>query len=220
MFSKLRGSSEIAEIHIGGVSLKVFPGVFSPEIFFESQWFAEKIAEIAKDKHLLEIGPGTGIIGLFCARNGATVTAIDINEHAVENTEINFRDNHLPVDVRQGSVYEPLMPDEKFDVIVWNHPFNKTSRQDTDPFFQSVFDYQYEALKAYVSEGRKHISEGGKLLLGTSSIADLEEIQKIALDNQYDLVLIDKIDRPTEVDGSPVDFRLYQFVPKATTSET
>ena len=33
--------------------------------------------------------PGTGIIAVFCAFNGAKVTATDINPHAVENCKLN-----------------------------------------------------------------------------------------------------------------------------------
>ncbi len=212
MFLTLRGSSDIIETQIGGAKIKILPGVFSPEIFFESRWFAEKIAELAEGKRLLEIGPGTGIIGLFSAIRGAEVTAVDINEDAIKNTKINFDNNNLPVDVRAGSVFEPIGEEEKYDFIFWNHPFNKTSQQDTDPFLKSVFDYEYKNLESYISKGGSHLAKGGRLLLGTSNIADLKEIEEIAAKHNYDFVLVDKIDRQTEVDGTSTDFRIYEFV--------
>jgi release factor glutamine methyltransferase len=214
MFQTLRGSSEITETEIDGVRLKVLPDVFSPEIFFESRWFAERIATLAENKKLLEIGPGTGITSLFAALKGSQVTAVDVNEKAIENTKINFAEHDLVVDARLGSVYEPLEETEKFDVIFWNHPFNKTSQQDTDPFLKSVFDFEYKHLEAYISEGGKHLLSQGKLLLGTSNIADLKEIEEIAEKHGYDFVLVDKVDRQTEVDGSDTDFRIYEFIPK------
>jgi methylase of polypeptide subunit release factors len=213
MFSKLRGSPEVTEVEIDGVRLKVFPGVFSPEIFFESQWFAEKIATLTEGRKLLEIGPGTGIIGLFSALKGAEVTAVDVNEKAIENTELNFAEHGLVVDARLGSVYEPLDSSEQYDIIFWNHPFNKTSQEDSDPFLKSVFDYEYKHLETYISEGGRHLAEKGRLLLGTSSIANLKEIEEIANKHGYHFVLVDKIDRETEVDGSAIDFRIYEFVP-------
>lgn len=161
MFLTLKGSPDVTETEIDGIRLKILPNVFSPEIFFESRWFAEKMATLAAGKKLLEIGPGTGIIGLFAALKGAEVTAVDVNEVAIENTKINFEAHNLSVDARQGSVYEPLGEDEKFDVIFWNHPFNKTSQQDTDPFLKSVFDFKYEHLETYIAEGRKHLAPGG-----------------------------------------------------------
>lgn len=212
MFSGLRGSSEIIDIEIDGMNVKILPGVFSPEIFFESKWFAEKVAQLASGKSLLEIGPGTGIIGLIAARKGAEVTAVDINENAIENTKLNFGENGLMVDARLGSVYEPLNGSEKFDLIFWNHPFNKTEQLDTDPFLKSVFDYKYENTEAYISESRKHLSTNGRIFLGTSNIADLSEIEDIAAKYNYDFVLIEKVDRKTEVDGSDTDFRMYEFV--------
>lgn len=211
MFFKLRGSPEVVEVKINGIKIRVLPDVFSPAIFFESKWYAEKIATMVKGKKLLEIGPGTGIVGLFSALNGATVTAIDINDKAVENTKINFGLYNLPIDVRLGNVYEPLKRSEKFDFIFWNHPFNKTSINDTDKFFKSVFDFEYQYLRVYIGGARKHLLKNGKLLLGTSNIADLEEIRFIADEYKFDFILVDKIDRFTEVDDSSVDFRIYEF---------
>jgi methylase of polypeptide subunit release factors len=212
MFGKLRGSPDIKEAEVNGINIKILPGVFSPEIFFESRWFAEKISKIAAGKRLLEIGPGTGIIGLSAANNGAEVTVVDVNEDAVKNTRLNFVDHGLNVDAYLGSVYEPLDISKKHDVIFWNHPFNKTEQMDTDSFLKSVFDYQYEHLETYIREGGKYLSSEGRLLLGTSNIADLDEIKELANKYDYDFVLIDKIDRPTEVDGSSVDFRIYEFI--------
>jgi 16S rRNA G1207 methylase RsmC len=215
MFSTLKGSSEITETEIDGVRLKILPNVFSPEIFFESQWFARKVSDLAAGKRLLEVGSGTGIISLFAALKGSQVTAVDVNEKAIENTKLNFAEQNLPVDARLGSVYEPLKETEQYEVIFWNHPFNKTSQNDTDLFLKSVFDYEYKHLETYIAEGGKHLSPGGKLLLGTSNIADLKEIERIAAKYNYDFVLVDKIDRQTEVDGSNTDFRIYQFVLKS-----
>jgi methylase of polypeptide subunit release factors len=216
MFLKLKGSPEIVETEIDGIRIKILPGVFSPEIFFESRWFAEKVAKLAEGKRLLEIGPGTGVIGLFAALKGAEVTVVDVNEDAVKNTQINFAEHSLNVDARQGSVYEPLEASERYDVIFWNHPFNKTSQEDTDPFLKSVFDYQYKHLKTYIAEGGDHLLSQGRLLLGTSNIADLSEIEEIAQKYGYNFVLVDKIDRQTEVDGSAIDFRIYEFVRAGT----
>jgi release factor glutamine methyltransferase len=214
MFLTLKGSPEVREVEIEGVHLKVLPDVFSPEIFFESRWFAERVAVLAQGKRLLEVGPGTGIIGLFAALKGAKVTAVDVNEKAIENTRINFEENGLSVDARLGSVYGPLGSEEQYDVIFWNHPFNKTSQQDTDPFLKSVFDFEYIHLDAYIAEARTHLFPTGKLLLGTSNIADLTEIADIASKYGYDFVLVDKVDTETEVDGSDTDFRIYEFVPR------
>lgn len=214
MFLTLKGSPEITETEINGIRLKVLPNVFSPEIFFESRWFAERIAELAEGKRLLEIGPGSGITSLFAALKGSEVTAVDVNENAIQNTKINFAEHNLHIDARLGSVYEPLEETEQYDVIFWNHPFNKTSQQDIDPFFKSVFDFEYRHLETYISEGRKHLLPHGKLLLGTSNIADLKEIEEIAQKYDYDFVMLDKVDRQTEVDGSNTDFRIYEFVPK------
>ncbi len=51
--------------------------------------------DIPLDNHLLEIGAGIGICGLFAAKLGYNVTISDINEDALLFTQINILKNNL-----------------------------------------------------------------------------------------------------------------------------
>ncbi len=212
MFAKLKNNRDIVECIVNGLKIKVFPDVFSPGIFFESGWYAEKLAQMVRQKSLLEIGTGTGIIALVSALQGAQVTAIDINEQAVRNAELNFKEHNVDAVLHTGSVYEPLSNVDKFDFIFWNHPFNKSDQDESDVFLKSVFDYQYKDLENYVSNAREYLAAEGRLLLGTSNIAKIEDLEEIAHKYGHHLVLLEKIDRPTEVNGKDIDFRIYEFV--------
>lgn len=212
MFTGLKGNREIADCIVNGITIKVFPDVFSPGVFFESGWYAEKLSKIVGSKSLLEIGTGTGIIALIAALGGASVTAVDINSQAVENAKLNFSEHKVDIKVYEGNVYEPLPESDKFDFIFWNHPFNKSEQIETDVFLRSVFDYQYKDLENYVLNAQKHLSQNGRLLLGTSNIAKIEDLEEVAGKYSYRLVLLDRIERQTEVDGKDIDFRIYEFV--------
>ncbi len=66
-------------------------GVFDPlEAETRVLPFMKENGELFRGKNVLEIGTGTGMISLFAAKLGAShVVATDINEMAIENTDLN-----------------------------------------------------------------------------------------------------------------------------------
>lgn len=113
------------EIKILGRKFIVYPNVFSPKYFKDTEFFARELP-IRAGEEFLEIGPGTGVASVFAALRGAKhVTAIDINPAAVKNTKENARLNGVKekLTVMAGDMYEPLAKNSKFDTIYWNTPF-------------------------------------------------------------------------------------------------
>jgi hypothetical protein len=70
----------------------------------------------------LDLGTGCGVQALHLAAHAGTVVATDVNERALAVTRLNAALNEVAVDVRAGSLYEPVA-DEAFDLIVTNPPF-------------------------------------------------------------------------------------------------
>jgi hypothetical protein len=70
----------------------------------------------------LEIGTGSGVQALLAARHARTVVATDVNPRALEHTALGSGLNGLPLDLRLGSLFEPV-EGETFDLIVANPPF-------------------------------------------------------------------------------------------------
>ncbi|MCL2785670.1 MAG: methyltransferase [Methanomassiliicoccaceae archaeon] len=77
--------------------------------------------DIDHGEKVLEIGCGTGIVAIHCAKNGATVTAVDINPAAVELTRRNAAANGAYMDIRLSDLYEDI--DSHYDTIVFNLPY-------------------------------------------------------------------------------------------------
>ena len=193
------------------INLTIFPNVFSPAYFTDSQWFAETLSTIVGKKKLLEIGTGTGIVALFCALNGAKVIATDINQKAVENAKVNFKRYNVKVRTLRSNIYDSLK-DEKFDFIFWNHPFNKGTNPNEEVLLKAGFDYKYQSLEKYIKGAKKHLNPNGKLLLGTGEPADLKGIKKLALKYSYELILIKKTKRVLSKIGKVKDeYKIYHL---------
>jgi release factor glutamine methyltransferase len=104
------------DTNVLGIELMVLPQVFSPLFYGETEFFARTLPS-QKGKSFLEIGPGTGVISIVAARQGATsVVCVDINPHAIRNTERNIAHHGLStaVDVRVGNLYDPIQPQERW----------------------------------------------------------------------------------------------------------
>jgi 2-polyprenyl-3-methyl-5-hydroxy-6-metoxy-1,4-benzoquinol methylase len=93
-----------------------------PEWDFMSQIVYESLKHHIPDPKLLsvcEVGCGTGRISLRLAREGASVSAIDVVPEAVAMTKNLFALNRQQIQVKEGSVFSIPFGDKVFDVT-WN----------------------------------------------------------------------------------------------------
>src|SRR5690606_247939 len=70
----------------------------------------------------LDLGTGCGVQALHLSRHSAGVVATDVNPRALALASLTAGLNGLDVDLRQGSLFEPVAA-ERFDLIVTNPPF-------------------------------------------------------------------------------------------------
>jgi methylase of polypeptide subunit release factors len=75
-----------------------------------------------KVERALDLGTGCGIQALHLADHAATVVATDVNARALAVARLNARLADLDVDLRAGSLFEPV-DGERFDLVVSNPPF-------------------------------------------------------------------------------------------------
>ena len=185
-------------------SLCVYPNVYAPDFFTDSAWFSERLPQLVGSGRLLEIGTGTGVIAISCARNQAQVVATDINPEAVSNALENVKRHGLDerIVVRHGDVFSCLRPSELFDVIFWAHPFNNWESVVDDVLLLSGMDHHYNSLHSYISNGHKHLESRGRLLLGTGDSADLDSIREICASSACEMVELDCVTMPLE-EGKP-----------------
>ena len=187
----------------------VYPNVFSPKYFYDTEIFAEHLP-ITKGEALLEIGPGTGVISITAVFKGARkVVAIDINPDAVANTDANIKAHHLEekAEVRQGDVYSSLKEGEKFDTIFWNTPFGLVD-EDVPDLEKAVFDPGYKSTERFIKEGFQHLMPNGRLLIGFSStLGKLDLIKKFCQESGLSLKQVYE-EESEEV--HPVKFEIFE----------
>jgi methylase of polypeptide subunit release factors len=70
----------------------------------------------------LDLGTGCGVQALHLSRHCTTIVATDVNLRALALAALTARLNGVDVDLRAGSLYEPVTA-ERFDLIATNPPF-------------------------------------------------------------------------------------------------
>ncbi|MGW1785711.1 DUF7059 domain-containing protein [Streptomyces sp. NPDC002143] len=72
----------------------------------------------------LDLGTGSGIQALHAAQHATRVTATDLNPRALHITALTLALSGAPAaELREGSLFEPVRDDERYDLIVSNPPF-------------------------------------------------------------------------------------------------
>lgn len=101
-----------------GFEIKVPSGVYEPR---EDTDLLADAAEKIRGKDALEVGCGSGAISLILAKNGNNVTAVDIDQKAVDATIENATNNRLRIDCFRSDLFENVR--SRYDVILFNFPY-------------------------------------------------------------------------------------------------
>ncbi len=70
----------------------------------------------------LDLGTGCGVQAFHLAGHAQEVIGTDISDRCLEFASFNAALNGIPLEVRRGSLFEPV-EEERFDLVVSNPPF-------------------------------------------------------------------------------------------------
>jgi release factor glutamine methyltransferase len=105
------------------IKIVVYPGVFHPGLFFSTKILIRHASQQKLDKlRILELGAGSGLLSIYCAKQGATVTASDINPLCISNIQYNAKANNQEINIIESNLFELVSPDD-FDIIYINPPY-------------------------------------------------------------------------------------------------
>lgn len=176
VYEYLKKNTDLPEVYTFAHRGKPYIGlntVFSPLIFEDTFFFAEKIPFSAGD-HFLEVGCGTGLISVNSISQGCRAAcATDINPDAIKNTCLNaiLHGVEHKMKVFVSDVFDQMAnsPALKFDIIFWNTPFIYSEKKQMDMMEKSVFDENYSGLTKYLSGAKFRLRDSGRLFIGFSS---------------------------------------------------
>ncbi len=172
-----------------GIEVLVHPEVFPPHLTLSTKILLDFLSALnLKDKALLELGCGSGIISTYCSSKGALVTASDINKTALEYLKKNAEKMNLNLNIIYSDLFDKI---EKlaFNYIVINPPYypkKPNSIKEQAWFCGEDFEY----FKKLFNQLPKRISNKTQVFMILSEDCEISKIKDIAIKNSLNLSCI------------------------------
>jgi len=119
------------------------------------------------DKDVLDIGTGSGILGLLCAQRGAHVTVVDIEGSVLENIKIAARKLNLTLNAVRSDLFSEIAT-ARFDVVLFNPPYLPSGKIE-DPAVDGG-NCGVRLIDRFLGDLSLHLKDGGFALLLVSSL--------------------------------------------------
>ncbi len=142
---------------------------------------------IKKKSEILDLGCGTGYVGLSVAKNIKTKNKYffsDVSKKAVNLCIKNAKKNKIKIDAKTGGLFSPWKK-KKFDLIVESVSGIATKVAKISPWYKNGIpcdcgeDGTILVLKV-LKECKKHLNKQGKLIFPIVTLSDKKKIVKTA----------------------------------------
>jgi methylase of polypeptide subunit release factors len=192
-------------VDIFGEEVTVLPGVMSPKYDWAGVYMIDYLPKDFSNLSVLELGPGSGLVSLFIGLRGAkSITALDINPVAVENTRINLKNHNIKnFEVMVSDVFSAV-PGELYDRIVFNLPYHDSVPQND--LEKGVIDEDYGAMKNFFAEAKDYLTTDGLLYVGFSQSGKLDVFTEELNKNNLEIVDFEELNNWEKGDYKGEDF--------------
>jgi release factor glutamine methyltransferase len=148
----------------------------------DSFFFAENL-HLKAGSRVLDVGTGSGILGIIASENAWEVTFIDLNPYSIRCAKQNALLNKVKSEIKfiQGDLLSPLREAIKFDVILFNAPYLPTEQGEEDSWTGRAWaggTTGRQIIDRFISTAPKQLEPSGEIFLMQSSLSNVKETQE------------------------------------------
>jgi methylase of polypeptide subunit release factors len=162
------------EAQIDGIDITIGKGVFPSDLGLTTKYLIDTAKKYSPLK-ALDMGCGSGIIAIALKKMGVPeVWAADIHEPAIESARKNANRHaeYGDIHIVQSDLFENIPTGEKFDLVVFNHPYAPT--KNGKGRYGGNGKGGREVIEKFFAHVISHMSTNAKILMPYSEIAGAE----------------------------------------------
>jgi release factor glutamine methyltransferase len=172
-----------------GVKINTCNGVYEPD---EDSFLMAEAIEVESGDFVLDVGCGSGLLGLVAAKTAERVLSVDINPAALECTLENGRLNGASnLEIRRSDLFSNIS--ESFDIIIFNPPYLPTEVDEPIDGSSLAWDggpSGREVIDRFLPDAPEHVNDGGKIYLLGSSLSDYEKTISVLKDFGFQISIV------------------------------
>jgi release factor glutamine methyltransferase len=163
----------------GDFAFDVCEEVYDPSE--DSFLFAENL-RVEQGARVLDMGTGSGILGILAATRASAVLEVDVNPYAIRCAKQNAALNRVGGNMAflQGDLFAPLGETAKFDLILFNAPYLPSEKDEEETWLGRAWAggaNGREVIDRFIIQAPAHLERDGRILLLQSTLSNVEETQ-------------------------------------------
>jgi release factor glutamine methyltransferase len=135
-------------------------------------------------KDALDMGTGSGVLGLICAQSGGHVTVTDVDNLALENVQIVASELNLNIRALNSDIFSNIT--DSFDVVLFNPPY-LPSDKITDRTVDGGLGGRL-FLDQFLNDLSPHLKTDGFAMLLVSSLNNPQSIRDAHPETSFEVV--------------------------------
>jgi release factor glutamine methyltransferase len=172
-----------------GLKIKLCEGVYAPA---EDSFLLAENLVVESGERVLDMGTGTGLLGLLAAKSANYVIGVDLNQLAIECARVNAKINNIRKFTTRTSDLFSHVP-ESFDLIIFNPPYLPT--EDWEPKDEETISWAggrsgREVIDRFLKKAKDHLVRSGRVLMVGSSLSDYEKTLRILEGQGFEISLL------------------------------
>ncbi|MBE9039396.1 methyltransferase [Oscillatoriales cyanobacterium LEGE 11467] len=188
LLERHKNSGDRYWVEFKNIQLQMTKGVFCPAYGDGSQLLA-KYLTVGSGERVLDMGTGSGALAILAAKQGASVTAVDLSPLAVTCARENVKLNNVEQQVKvfQSDLFDKIEA-QKFSCILFNPPFMQGKPRTA--LEMAMYDENYHNLTRFFAQSSDYLLPGGRLLVVFSEAGDMTLFENLAQKSELRLQLV------------------------------
>jgi release factor glutamine methyltransferase len=160
-----------------GFSFEICENVYDPAE--DSFFFAENL-DVKEGTYILDMGTGSGILGIVAADKASEVLAVDINPYSIVCAKHNALLNKVynKMSFLRADLFSSFVEEIKFDLILFNAPYLPSEVGETDFWLGRSWSggaNGREVIDPFIFQAPHHLKRSGQIFLLQSNLTNVDQ---------------------------------------------